>query len=65
MITTDATIDNTYDLIAHIYQRALKDARRGDKEAIQFLDITAPDWQELSNKYQGIQQPFFVKLDFN
>jgi hypothetical protein len=43
-ITTD--IDPTVDLIARVYQQAVKDAIKGDEEAVEFLNITAPDWRE-------------------
>jgi hypothetical protein len=48
----DACIGNTFALVAAVYRRAVKDARKGDKHAIEFLDVTAPDWQELSAKYR-------------
>jgi hypothetical protein len=54
MITTETTLDNTYDLIAHVYRRALKDARRGDKEAIGFLNVSCPDWQELASQSKRV-----------
>jgi hypothetical protein len=48
---TDACIGNTFALVAAVYRQAVKDARKGDKRAIEFLDITAPDWQELSRQH--------------
>lgn len=38
-----------YTVIAAVYHRAILDAKRnGDDaaEAIEFLDVTAPDWRE-------------------
>ncbi len=47
-LNSDGTIANTYALVAAVYRQAIKDARRGDKEAIRFLNVTCPDWQELA-----------------
>ena len=52
LVLADACIGNTFALVAAVYRRAVKDARRGDVGAIEFLDVTAPDWQELSAKYR-------------
>ncbi len=41
------------DLIAHVYRRALKDAKRGQPDAISFLDATAGDWRERVNRRPG------------
>jgi hypothetical protein len=68
MITTEVSdIDAVYALIASVYRRAIKDAtRRGDKEAIQFLDITAPDWRELAKRADTGRRdkPLFLKRSF-
>ncbi len=49
----DGHIDNTYQLIAAVYKRALIDAGLGDADVIEFLDITTPDWRELSTYRQS------------
>ena len=46
----DGHIENTYHLIASVYKLAIRDARHGDAGAIEFLDITTPDWKELSTE---------------
>jgi hypothetical protein len=56
MALADACIGNTFALVAAVYRQAVKDAKRGDKRAIEFLDVTAPDWQELSAKYRQSAQ---------
>ena len=43
------TGDATLDLVARVFQQALADARRGRRDAIEFLDVTAPDWRERGN----------------
>jgi hypothetical protein len=53
---TDACIGNTFALVAAVYRRAMKDARMGDVDAIEFLGETAPDWQELSTQYRQTAQ---------
>lgn len=35
-----------FDLIAGVYRQALQDARRGKRDAIDWLDCVAPDWRE-------------------
>ena len=40
-------------LLAAVYRQAIKDARLGDAGAIEFLDITTPDWRELSSRLKG------------
>ena len=45
-------IENTYALLAAVYRLAIRDAKRGDIGATEFLDITAPDWRELSAQHQ-------------
>jgi hypothetical protein len=47
----DACIGNTFALVAAVYRRAMKDAKTGDAGAIDFLNVTTPDWQELSTQH--------------
>lgn len=39
-------LEGVYELIGRVYRQAVRDARRGDAEAVEFLDITAPEWRE-------------------
>jgi hypothetical protein len=39
-----------YTVIAAVYHRAILDAKRNRLDAIEFLDITAPDWREKLNQ---------------
>ena len=41
-------IPNVYALVAAVFKKAMKDAKSGDAGATEFLDITTPDWRELS-----------------
>ena len=50
VVDSDCT-DNVFDLVAAVYKKAIRDAKRGDVEAIEFLSIVCPDWQELSNRH--------------
>jgi len=45
----DCHIDDTLGLVAAVYKQAIKDARQGDVDATDFLDLTAPDWRHLSS----------------
>lgn len=47
------TADGTFALIARVYRRALLDARRGDRQATEWLDTVAPDWRERYSKRLG------------
>ena len=47
-----ADIDNTFALLAAVYKLAIKDAWLGDTDAAEFLNITAPNWQQLSTHHQ-------------
>jgi len=47
----DAGIENVYLLIGAVFKKAMKDAKRGDAGALEFLDLTSPDWQELSARH--------------
>jgi hypothetical protein len=38
--------DPAIDLVASVFRLAVRDAQRGDAEAIEFLWATAPDWAE-------------------
>lgn len=40
-----------YNVIASVYRLAIADAKRGDGEAVEFLDCCAPDWRERSNHF--------------
>ncbi len=44
------TGEPVYDLIASVYQQAVKEAQAGDEQAVEWLDVCAPDWRELVNK---------------
>jgi len=44
-------IGGTFDLIAAVYKLAIKDAWLGDVDATEFLDITSPNWRELSAQH--------------
>lgn len=39
-----------FDLIAGVYRQALRDAQNGKRDAIEWLDMCAPDWRELVDK---------------
>ena len=41
-----STSDAKFDLVAAVQRRAILDARAGDSEAIEYLNITMPDWRE-------------------
>jgi len=43
---------NSLDLLAAVYKLAIKDAGLGDADAIEFLNVTTPDWRELSAQHQ-------------
>ena len=36
----------TYRLIEKVFLLALRDARQGKRDAIEWLDTTAPDWRQ-------------------
>lgn len=44
---TPTTGDPWLDLLAAVYRQAVKDAKRGSKDAIHFLDATLPEWRQL------------------
>ena len=46
----DGHIEDTFALVAAVYRQAIRDALRGDIGAIDFLDITTPNWRTLSGK---------------
>lgn len=35
-----------FDLIAGVYRQAIRDAKCGKRDAIEWLDVVAPDWRE-------------------
>jgi hypothetical protein len=41
-------VDGCFHLVARVYRQAVKDARRGDIKAIEFLDVCCPDWREIT-----------------
>ena len=43
----DTAVGNVYEVIAAVYKQALREARRGDEKAIDWLDCVRPDWREL------------------
>ncbi len=52
MFIADDCIQEVFDLLADVYKLAIKDARRGNREALEFLEICCPDWRDLSIKYK-------------
>ncbi len=48
-----STGDGLLDVVAACYKQALKDAKRGQPDAISFLDTTTPDWRERVNRRPG------------
>lgn len=39
-----------FRLIAAVYRRAIRDAERGDREAVNWLDTTLPDWRKANDR---------------
>ncbi len=48
----DTAIEDIYALVAAVYRLAVRDAGRGNREAIRFLNICCPDWREQVAKYK-------------
>lgn len=48
--TMRSTGDPTFDLVAATYRQAIADAKRGDPEAIQWLDVCCPDWRRMEKR---------------
>mgnify|MGYP002625283052 CR=1 FL=1 len=48
MITGDPGLD----LVAAVFRQAVRDARQGQADALQFLEVTSPDWRQLERRAQ-------------
>lgn len=44
------TTDPTLDIVAAVFRQALADAQHGDASAVEWLDLTAPDWRQLNRR---------------
>ena len=51
-----STGNGVLDLVAACYRLAVRDAQRGQQDAITFLDVTAPDWR-LFTTAQATKRP--------
>jgi hypothetical protein len=54
-IADDCT-DRMFALVAEVYRDAIKQARRGNEKAIEWLDVTMPDWREVGSRYNRLAQ---------
>lgn len=51
-------IGGIYNLLAAVWEQAIRDARKGDKHAIHFLEQTFPEWREVEKRYKRIEQNY-------